>query len=74
MLSQNKKENGEEFEENSLPILQDLDKLSLTSYSLGYYISHCLPNEQTVPVLSLVNKSTTMWLSKLFQSVHILHF
>jgi len=68
-LSQNKKENGDEIEENTLPILQDLDKLSLTSYSLGYYISHCLSNEQKVPVLSLVNKSTNMWLSKLFQSV-----
>lgn len=69
MLNQSKKENGEEFDENSLPVLQDLDKLSLTSYSLGYYISHCLPNEQTVPILSVVNKSTTTWISKLFQSV-----
>ncbi|XP_027840497.2 pyridoxal-dependent decarboxylase domain-containing protein 1 [Aphis gossypii] len=67
VLTQNKKDDGEGFEESALPVLQDLDKFSLTSYSLSYYISHCLPNEQTVPVLSLVNKSTTMWISKLFQ-------
>uniref|UniRef100_A0A2H8TGC9 Pyridoxal-dependent decarboxylase domain-containing protein 1 n=1 Tax=Melanaphis sacchari TaxID=742174 RepID=A0A2H8TGC9_9HEMI len=67
VLTQNKKENGENYEESTLPVLQDLDKFSLTSYSLSYYISHCLPNEQTVPVLSLVNKSTTMWISRLFQ-------
>lgn len=67
VLSQNKKDSGEDFEENTLPVLQDLDKISLTSYSFSYYISHCLPNEQTVPVLSLVNKSTTLWISKLFQ-------
>lgn len=70
VINQNKKDNnGGEFEDNPFPVLQDLDKLSLTSYSLSYYISHCLPNEQTVPVLSLVNKATTMWLSQLFQLV-----
>ncbi|VVC28517.1 Hypothetical protein CINCED_3A023170 [Cinara cedri] len=67
IFAQNKKENSEEVEDIVLPVLQDLDKLSLTSYSLSYYISHCLPTEQTVPVLSLINKSTTIWIAKLFQ-------
>ncbi|XP_050433013.1 pyridoxal-dependent decarboxylase domain-containing protein 1 [Adelges cooleyi] len=65
VLNQNKSNN--ETEDNPPPILQELDKLSLSSYSLSYYISHCLPNEQTVSVLSPVNKSTTIWLSELFK-------
>ncbi|XP_050542353.1 pyridoxal-dependent decarboxylase domain-containing protein 1 [Daktulosphaira vitifoliae] len=65
ILNQNKSNN--ETEECLLPVLQELDKLSLTSYSLTYFISHCLPNEQTVNVLLPINKSTSAWLADLFR-------